>query len=240
MEIVEKTIPYHGSIRPPYPQMSTFVQNASFGTKLVKVFYALIAGFVFFIIPFAIGHAKEIKWLEYTGEGLGLLVFIFSALEGLKAQVAPCPYCNNALGKTSGVLLSKTNDNSQVECPKCFEWLVSNMGEIRPFKEQDFKDETEFKSPVFQNSVWPNECITCGNPATKYLEAKNTSLSVGKLLVGRISVAWGTVKNVPYCDAHEEMVKLKVDSDEMFVVFKDYAARRRYLAVNPQRLPYKK
>ena len=64
-------------------------------------------------------------------------------------------------------------------------------------------------------------------------------MNVGKLLVGRISVAWGSIKNVPYCEAHDDEVKLKVDDKEMFVIFNDYAARRRYLAVNPERVPTK-
>ena len=113
------------------------------------------------------------------------------------------------------------------------------MGEIRPFKEADVTNQSEFKSPVFTSGNWPNECIACGNAVTRYSEAKNTSMNMGKLLLGRISVAWGSVKNVPYCDQHDDLVKLKIDDPDMLVLFKDYSARRRYLAVNPQRVPSK-
>jgi len=38
---------------------------------------------------------------------------------------------------------------------------------------------------------------------------------------------------------HDDAVKLKVDDPDMLLVFNDYDARRRYLAMNPMRLPSK-
>jgi hypothetical protein len=238
METLEK-IAYHGLIHPPYPGINTFVKPASFGTKLTKLFYALIGAGIVFGILFAIGSANDIAWLRYTGMGLGGIIFIFAAIQAFKAQEAPCPYCGNALGKTSGVLLNPDDENLQVECPHCFEWSISHQGEIRPFKEEDVKEKKEFTSPLFESGAWPNECIVCGNAVTKYAEARNTKLNMGKLLVGRISVAWGSIKNVPYCMEHDDKVKLKIDDPDMLLVFQDYSARRRYLAVNPQRKPSK-
>jgi hypothetical protein len=233
------TIHYSGLIHPEYSKVISTVGPATIGSKLKKIFIAFIgSGFVAGIC-YGAGHSFGWAWLQYTGFGLGGLIFVISIYEAIGSQFAPCPYCGDQLGKTSDVTISKKDTHKQIECPKCFEWLVSEMGQVRAYKETDIKDEKEFISPLFVSGIWPNECIVCGKPVVKYCEAKNTKLNVGKLLVGRISVAWGSIKNVPYCAEHEDVVKLKVDDPKMNLIFNDYAARRRYLAVNPMRIPSK-
>ena len=240
MEIAQpKTIKYEGNIHPAYSKTVSTLAPATFGSKLKKIGLALLGSGLLAGICYGAGNAFGWMWLEYTGAGLGILVFVYAVYEAIKSQFAPCPYCSDQLGKTSDVTISYNDDNVKIECPKCFEMLISNKGEVRALKEEDVKEEEEFTSPLFANGIWPNECIVCGKPVVKYGMAKNTKLHVGELLVGRFHWASGSIKNIPYCADHDDEVRLKVDDPKIFLIFNDYAARRRYLAANPMRIPGK-
>jgi hypothetical protein len=244
MEIPATTtiVAYHGNLKPEYARTVSDLQSTGAGVRIKKIFRSIIAGLIIGAIAGAIcvGIAgKHARWPVYVFAGVALVVMVMEGSSIFKSQHAACPYCNADIGKASAVDITRTDKNVKVECPKCFEWLCSSEGQLRAFKPEDITDQKEFSSPVFTSGHWPAECIVCGKAVVKYGEAKHTSMNVGKLLVGKISVAWGSVKNVPYCAEHEDQVKLKVDDKEMFVLFNDYAARRRYLAVNPERKPSK-
>jgi hypothetical protein len=232
---------YHGTLKPEYARTVSDLQSTGAGVRIKKIFRSFFAGLIIGGIVGAICYglsAKGAQWPLYVFLGVSLATMLFEGSSIFKSQHAACPYCSADIGKSSQDI-TREDKNVQLECPKCFEWLISNEGQLRAFKTEDLTDQKEFRLPVFENSKWPNECIVCGGAVTKYTEAKNTSMNVAKLLVGRISVSWGSIKNVPYCDQHDGAVKLKIDDKEMFVDFNDYAARRRYLAVNPQRNPSK-
>jgi hypothetical protein len=243
MEILTgTTITYLGSLKPDYSKTFTDVQPTSFGIRMKKLFAILFAGLIVGAIVGAICvgiGGSNAKWPPYTGAGVALLIIVFEIPSIFKSQQAFCPYCGAIVGKDASGHITREDVMVQKECSKCFEWLVSDGGQLRAFKTEDITEQKEFRVPLFKTGTWPNECIVCGNAVTKYSEAKNTKLNVAKLLVGRISVAWGSIKNVPYCELHDDAVKLKVDDPDMYLLFNDYSARRRYLAVNPTREPSK-
>lgn len=233
-------IPYTGQLHPPFSDTTTLMAPASFGTKLKKIFAGLVAAGIVGGILMAGGHKEHWPWLFYTGAGIGLLIFGATFWQAIKAQTSKCPYCNAELGSTTAITLNPADENEQVECPNCFEWLISHQATLRAFKNEDTGDKKEFSCPVFERAQWPQECITCGAPPVRFLEAKKTKLELGKLLVGRLSVSWGSINNVPYCGAHGGDVSLEIKDGILRAVFTDYDARRRYLCSNPVRVPLKK
>ena len=76
--------------------------------------------------------------------------------------------------------------------------------------------------------------MVCGAEATVLDDLNKTKIKLGRLLVGRLSVASGSVRGVPYCDEHKDSnaVSLDIQDDTLRVVFSDYEMLQRYLAVN--------
>ncbi|EEF57513.1 hypothetical protein [Pedosphaera parvula] len=223
---------YVGKLFPPYSDEVTPLRPTSAGAKAGKIFYAvlgcaLIGGIVWFI-----GLMFDWKWVRYAGIALGVWVLIDTIRNMLKSQCAACPYCRRDVGSKSLLQLSVDDKNKQFACEGCFEWLISDGGQIRAFRETDIGNTKEFDCPVIANGVWPNECIVCGAPTTRHLNAKTLNVGLASLLVGRLSVSYGSVKNIPYCDVHEAAVTVKTVDRKIWADFKDYAARRRYLHAN--------
>lgn len=90
-------------------------------------------------------------------------------------------------------------------------------------------------APVFDNGVWPNECVSCGDAITHYGKAKHTKINAEQLLVGALSVSSGSVSKIPYCDRHNNVIGLKIKDDYLRVIFPDFEMMKRYLAVNKGR-----
>lgn len=233
-------IPYQGSLNPPWATRATKKVPAGGGVKLRALR-------VFVLLGLLLGGFFAAAGLVLVGEE-GLLVGVmvmglFVLLGGtvaLTLQQAPCPYCQGMLGGTFTSGLTLRDTKQQFECMHCFEWLVSDKGTVRALRDEDVVFAMVLSCPVFWNAVWPGECIACGAPASRQMEAKK--LQAGPLLLGTgaMEEAAGAVKRVPYCEAHEAQVFLhQGDHGELLLLFMDYAARRRYLTVNARRVPLK-
>ncbi|TND05868.1 MAG: Uncharacterized protein FD123_3559 [Bacteroidetes bacterium] len=231
---------YTGRIHPPYSTVVTLTSPASSGAVFKKIMIGLLVAFFIGGVLITGGVKEELDWLLYTGIGVGVLIVAISIYMAMTAQKANCPYCNAMLGDTASLTLNPTDDNEQIECPVCFEWLVSHQGTLRAFTQADIGKKTEFDCPVFMFANWPQECIVCGAPAVRFLQAKRTKLEAGKLLIGKISVSWGSINNIPYCGFHHDAVGVNMRDSFLRAVFYDYDMRRRFLAVNSVRRPVKK
>lgn len=230
--VASSVVSYHGQIVPYYPSSASELISAPFGVRIKKAFMMLVAATIVGGIIAAIGAGAEWNWLFWTGIGIGGLIFIAGMAQVFTLRIGKCPYCHQVIGSSSDVTMSSGDDNSQVECDVCTNWLISHKGQLRAFTKADVKEDTEFKCKVMQNSTWPNECLVCGASPTRYIELKNTNLNAGMLLVGKISVSWGSLKNAPYCDYHQDAVQLKIDNKEMLLRFPDYDMMKRYQHVN--------
>lgn len=231
MQETEKSS-YIGKVFPPYANEISPLRPTSAGAKAGKIFYAVlgaifIGGIVWFICMLFFW-----KYSMYAAIAVGLYLLVAAIRSDLKSQCAECPYCQKELGGKSLLNLSVNDQNKQFSCERCFEWLVSDRGQIRAFRETDIADKKEFDCPVIANGVWPDECIVCGAPATRHLQARTFNVGLASLLVGRFSVSYGSVKNIPYCASHEGAVAVKEVDGKIWAEFNDYAARRRYLYVN--------
>lgn len=235
MEAVQQqagTSVYHGRIVPYYPPHSAQLTSAPVGTRIKKFFQNLFAAVVVGGIIAAIGEGMEWKWLTWTGIGIGVLIFGVGIVTSFTLRLGKCPYCHQEVGRATETNLTSWDSNDLVECTVCTNWLISHKGELRAFTKDDIKPETEFKCKVMERSTWPNECLVCGAPPTRFIELANTNLNAASLLVGRVSVSWGSLKNAPYCDLHSDSVKLKVEDKQMYLKFPDYDMMKRYQHVN--------
>ena len=223
---------YYGSIVPYYAPHATQMTSAPVGTRIKKFFQMLVASVIIGGIIAAIGRGAEWEWLFWTGIGIGGLILVAGCYTVFTLRLGKCPYCHQEIGRTSDLNLSSGDDNDQIECHVCTQWLISHKGELRAFTKADVKEDTEFKCKVMERSTWARECLVCGAPPTRYIEMKNTKLNATSLLVGRISVSWGSLKNAPYCNLHADAVKLKVEDKTMFLIFPEYEMMKRYQHVN--------
>jgi hypothetical protein len=223
---------YVGRIFPLYSDEVTPLRANSASAKAGKIFYSVLGSAIVGGIIWFMGLLFDWKWVRYTGIAIGVYSLIESIRRMLKSQYAACPYCQKDVGSKSLVDLSLDDKNKQFACESCFEWLISDKGQIRAFRETDIGDRRDFDCPVIANGVWPDECIVCGAPATRHLNARTFNVGLASLLVGRLSVSYGSVKNIPYCKAHEAAVTVKAVDGKIWADFNDYAARRRYLYAN--------
>ena len=234
--VQESAAPYYGHIVPYYPEKPSLLLPAPFGVRVKKALMMLFVAFLIGGIIFGIGHETELAWVRWTGIVIGVLILAAGVFVVATARVGKCPYCHQDIGNNSDVTLGSEDDNQLAECGVCCNWMISNKGELRPFRREDLKPDQELKCKVMDQSVWPQECLVCGAPAVRYIELKNTKLNAGSLLIGRISVSWGTLKNAPYCAYHDDAVRLKIEDKTMYLVFKDFDVMKRYQHVNYHRL----
>lgn len=233
-------ISYQGSLNPPWAPGASKKVPAGGAVKLRALR-------TFVLLGLFLGGFFAAAGLMLVGEeGLlvGVLVMgLFLLLGGTVAftlQQAPCPYCQRMLGGTFMSGLTLRDDKQQLECPHCFEWLVSDKGTVRALRDEDVAFAMLQSCPVFWNGVWPDECIACGAPASRRMEAKTLQAGPLPLGTGAVADATGSVRRVPYCEAHEAQVVVhQGDHGELLLLFMDYAARRRYLAANTRRVPVK-
>ncbi len=229
-------VTYVGSIDLPFTDKTAELVPAPLFQKLKKVVAFILSGALLGAIAWGIGWAFDLGWLQTTGYVLGGLVAAMGIFMGLTAQEADCPYCGHRLGTGVFDTLQKGDEDAQIECGNCFEWLLSNQGTVRAFLEADVGDKT-VDAPVCEGGSWPDECIACGAPAVRTEEASSNKFNAGALLVGSLSVSSGSVRGIPYCGEHGDAVSLAIRDDHLRVEFTDYAARRRYVSVNRGREP---
>jgi hypothetical protein len=231
---------YQGSLHPPWASGTTSMVPASPQVKLRALLW-------FVVIALGVGVPCGIIGLLVAGEeGLlvgPLIVGMFVLLGGYAAltlQQAPCPYCQGVLGDTFRTGLSLRDENRHFECPHCFEWLVRHKGAVRALRDEDVALALLYTCPVFQHGGWPDECLVCGGPATRRMEAKALEDKTLERAAAVLADSASVVKGVPYCQAHENQVFVHIGNlGELLLVFMDYGARRRYLAANVRRVPMK-
>lgn len=231
---------YQGALHPPWAAGPTKKVPAGGSVKLralrTFVFLGLFVGGFF--------AAAGLVLVGEEGLLMGLMVMgLFLLLGGAVSftlQRAPCPYCQGMLGGTFTSGLTLRDEKQQFECPHCFEWLVSDKAIVRALQDEDVVFAMVYSCPVFRNGGWPAECIACGAPAIRRMEAKTLQAGSLPLGTGAVADSAGAVKRVPYCEAHEaEVFAHQGDRGELLLLFKDYGARRRYLAANARRVPVK-
>lgn len=226
---------YKGQIHPPFTERITQMKKAGLGAQLKDFFITLLIAGAVGGICFLIGYSQDLTWLKWTGIILGVVIMIISF--SIKLKAAQCPYCDKKLTIVRGKSLGE--DAYLVECDHCLEMLVEENDQLRALKDKDAEALESFQAPVFLQGQWPQECLCCGRPISKYEKIDSRKFNAGALLVGTVSMSSATIPNIPYCDAHSDAVKAKIVNDHPKIVFPDYAMFRRYLAINKGKKPLK-
>src|SRR5579872_1769648 len=139
---------YVGKIFPPYSDEVTTLRPNSGSAKAGKIFYAVLGSAAIGGIVWFVGLLFDWKWVKYAGIAIGVYVLFEAIRSLLKSQCAACPYCRKELGSKSLLHLSVDDKNKQFACESCFEWLISDRGQIRACRETDIADKREFDCPV--------------------------------------------------------------------------------------------
>jgi len=168
-----------------------------------------------------------------------IIAGIFGLLAGALLQsafsnrywVAACPYCSAIFPPTAH--LRPDAEGKVVQCQDCFEYSIFEKGRVKAHDPKAITEVPSFKSPVYDQGVWPKGCVGCGAPPTRLEEIKANSVSYGMLVFGRIWVSSGKASGIPYCENHKAAVTLKIDQQKnMFLEWCSLAMMRRYMAVN--------
>ncbi len=223
---------YQGRIFPPFSDVLTALSSASIGVRLKKMGVFLLGGGLFCGIIWLVTFLIGVGWLQVTGYVLCGLILAVMVLLALMAKVAPCPYCGKPLGTTPWDSLTAADVDELIECGHCFEWLISNEGQVRALTDEKEPPGKALEAPMFEEGVWPNECLVCGVPPVRTEEAKKAKVELSQLLVGQLSVASASINQIPYCDRHGGSVTMTIREEYPRLVFSDYAMRRRYVQVN--------
>jgi hypothetical protein len=154
-----------------------------------------------------------IRWLEIAFLiffSLAILILFF----GRNAPVGSCPFC--------GGLIQSYNrlTPEPVRCENCGE--ISRFADERfsPYDSRAVSEKPIFRSALFENGVWPNGCVQCGAPPTRFDEAKAVRYQYRRLATPLASVIMAPhpaarVTGVPYCERHWEALQV-IPPKEMF------------------------
>ena len=232
---------YNGNIKIETSENVYQLINAPISVKIGGFLRTLLYGWIFSLIPLGIYHGLdyyldfEVSWLRYAQFVIMALV-LWVGIGGLfKDKITRCPYCDGEMGRNTNINLTN-RDKEVIQCERCYEQLIIDDGTMRAFTKDDAQPNQQFEAPVFENSVWPSECIACGDPVTHYEELKAERFNGELLVLGLASTSSGSISNIPYCDKHNKVVSLKIKSDgKLWVSFPDFEMFKRFLTINTVR-----
>lgn len=158
--------------------------------------------------------------------GGGLLILLSH-----KDEVSDCPFCGAPLHN-----LPQPDVNGvpkPVQCRTCWEYSGLQKDFVSPYNPNAVEERPTFRSPLAQSVVWPNGCVQCGAPPTRFDEVGTFSVNKGLLVVGTVRVKTFKLGGVPYCNAHKNAVAMNTEiGNKLFLDWRSLAMMRRYLAIN--------
>jgi hypothetical protein len=230
-------IDYKGSIQIYYPDTVNSLGKAPLANKIRKVLLGILVVIIGAGLLVGIGYAVGENWLMIAGYVLGGLSLVGGVGSALTSKFSNCVYCGAELGKTLDGTLAKDDENKQIECEKCWEWLISHKGSIRAFTQNDAYDmDVAMHAPVFVNGGWQDECAVCGDTTAKHEQAKKSKMSAEQILVGSLSANRALAGNIPYCSEHSDSIGLQHEDEYLKVVFPYTDMMKRYLIFNAGRM----
>jgi hypothetical protein len=158
--------------------------------------------------------------------GCGLLIAF-----GSKDEVSDCPFCGAALHNLPQP--DASGAPKPVQCRKCWEYSGLQKGFVSPYNPNAVEERPTFRSPLAQSVVWPNGCVQCGAPPTRFDEVGTFAVNKGLLVVGAVRVKTFKLGGVPYCSAHSKAVEMKTEiGNKLFLDWRSLPMMRRYMAAN--------
>lgn len=99
-----------------------------------------------------------------------------------------------------------------LRCERCGEYVRLEKGEVR-LHEPIVSELPCFTSRAFENAVWPEACVLCGDRPTRHEDL-------------------GPVKGAPYCGTHRDAVLVRTVDDRLELTWRSLPMLRTYLAAN--------
>jgi len=213
---------------PPVPTRSTSLakpvgpvrQKHILQCVLLAVFFGVPAGAFFY-------------YSHWIAGGIFGLLAVLLLVAGFSSNlwVAACPYCAAIFQPTAG--LKPDAEGKSFQCQDCFEYSILEGGRVKAHDPKAISEVPSFKSPVYENGVWPKGCVACGAPPTRLDEIKTRSVNYGLLAFGRIWVTSGKATGIPYCEKHKDNLELKFDQQKrMWLEWCSLQMMRRYVYLN--------
>jgi len=167
--------------------------------------------------------------------------------------VTRCPFCEGVIERYDkpGAV--------PVRCPQCSEYSLFVSGWMRPVDPHgsfSIAQNPFYRSPVFENAVWPNGCVLCGAPPVRFDLASNEDPYFRRLIAPGTAVAppqpSSHISGIPYCQHHRDAVQLvapqvmssfpwkyimgdaekKAEKYKAFLLWRSLPMMRRYLEAN--------
>jgi hypothetical protein len=223
---------YIGKVTTHFPTAHEPLRNASSGTKAKKMVIAFGVSLLLGGIVVGLGFWLDLGWLKITGYSLTGIILFVNLFSSANTKISSCVYCQGDIGKTLDDSIEMDDQHQKVECPHCYQWLISHEGVLRAFTPEDVRDEKHFDLPVCETTSWQNECVVCGGEVAKREKARHAKVNLEHLLIGTLSVSSASINNVPYCENHSNKIPLKINDDYLFLRFPDFEMRKRYLDFN--------
>ena len=177
------------------------------------------------------------KAFEHGSTYWGILLSVFAGLALLggiavsQSLAAPCPYCGEKIFN-----IARERNNQVIQCGKCYEYSTVNRGILRALDPAMCESNSPcFISPVYRSNIWPRACVVCGAPPTRFASISKTGASAVQFFVtvGSQFTRRGEVVGIPYCDRHQDGIRLKFrQSNKMLLEWCSLRIMRRYLAAN--------
>jgi len=177
--------------------------------RLATVGSTFIMGAIFIGFFYLLG----IAWLEYVFLvffGLAIPILFF----GRNARVGACPYC--------GGLIQRYNRlrPEPVGCEQCGEISKFENERFSPYDPGRVSETPIFRSPLYEGAVWPNGCVQCGAPPTRFDVAQAVRYQARRLATPLVSSIYlphpaARAIGVPYCAQHRDAIQV-IPPKEMF------------------------
>ena len=145
---------------PPVPNRSYPLCEPPPGVVSERLTF-MVSTLVFGVVLIGFCYLLGITWLVIT-----FLVF-FSFAEvvlffGRNAPVGTCPFCGGLIQRYNRVR------PEPVRCQHCSEISKLENERLSPYDPNAVAETPIFQSPAFENGVWPNACVQCGAPPTRF------------------------------------------------------------------------
>jgi hypothetical protein len=154
-----------------------------------------------------------ITWLVYTFLvffSLAILILFFAR----NAPVGACPFC--------GGLIQRYNRlrPEPVRCDKCGEISKFENERFSPYNPGAVSEKPIFRSALFENAFWPNGCVQCGAPPTRFDTTQAVRYQARRLATPLVSSVYlphpaARATGVPYCAQHRDAIQV-IPPKEMF------------------------
>jgi len=197
---------------PPVPNRSYPLREPPPGVVSERLTF-MVSTLMFAVVLMGFCYLLGITWLVIT-----FLVF-FSFAEvvlffGRNAPVGTCPFCGGLIQRYNRVR------PEPVRCEHCSEISKLENERLSPYNPNAVAETPIFRSPAFENGVWPNGCVQCGAPPSWFDDAQAVRYQARRLATPLVSSIYlphpaARVTGVPYCERHREAIQV-IPPKEMF------------------------